>query len=258
MVASQDIPSGTFIIEYVGEVLGTDQFQKRAANSDARHFYFMSLKSDLIIDASKKGNISRFMNHSCNPNCETQKWLVGGKIRIGLFSKKPIKAGTELTFDYKFERFGYCVIEIGMFSNLQFINERSKSKPQACYCGESNCKGTIGIVRKKESEGDSDNDTDDSTSPSSLICSEEEDEVAETIKKKKRNPSKIEDEETLLVFVKTLVLERNVKKIQKYLKMLLDTDSVAILKRFIIFHAVAIIKSFLESYKHDKNITELV
>jgi SET domain-containing protein len=46
-----------------------------------------------IIDAGPKGNLSRFMNHSCDPNLETQKWNVNGDVRVGLFALKDIKAG---------------------------------------------------------------------------------------------------------------------------------------------------------------------
>lgn len=68
--------SGTFIMEYVGEVINSDEFERRAmeyARTKIPHFYFMSLKSDCIIDATIKGNCSRFINHSCEPNAETQK-----------------------------------------------------------------------------------------------------------------------------------------------------------------------------------------
>lgn len=54
-----------------------------------------SLK-DRIIDAGPKGNYSRFMNHSCNPNCETQKWTVNGDIRVGLFALCDIPAGKRM------------------------------------------------------------------------------------------------------------------------------------------------------------------
>lgn len=50
--------------------------------------------------------MARFINHSCNPNSVTQKWVVGKTMRIGIFTKRAVKAGTELTFDYKFERYG--------------------------------------------------------------------------------------------------------------------------------------------------------
>ena len=65
-----------FVMEYVGEVLDAKQFRKRAkkfAKDDVQHFYFMALSGELCIDASHKGNISRFINHSCDPNAETQK-----------------------------------------------------------------------------------------------------------------------------------------------------------------------------------------
>lgn len=66
----------------------------------------MSLRSDAVIDATQKGNISRFINHSCDPNAETQKWTVNGELRIGFFSKKTILKGEEITFDYQFQRYG--------------------------------------------------------------------------------------------------------------------------------------------------------
>jgi histone-lysine N-methyltransferase SETD2 len=71
--------SDTFLMEYVGEVLDPRQFRKRArkyASDDVQHFYFMALSSEYFIDASSKGNISRFINHSCDPNAETQKVFI--------------------------------------------------------------------------------------------------------------------------------------------------------------------------------------
>ena len=66
--------SGTFVIEYVGEILEIDEFEERTLRySASEHFYFMALNGKEIIDASRKGNSSRFINHSCEPNCETQK-----------------------------------------------------------------------------------------------------------------------------------------------------------------------------------------
>jgi len=70
---------GGFVIEYVGEVLDPWQFEQRTkdyARGNQEHFYFMALKSDAIIDATGKGNCSRFINHSCEPNCETQKVIL--------------------------------------------------------------------------------------------------------------------------------------------------------------------------------------
>lgn len=108
--ASAFIASGDFIMEYVGEVLNGEQFEHRATEygkEKNRHHYFMALRSDCVIDATIKGNISRFINHSCDPNAETQKWTVNGELRIGFFSTKDVAAGEEITFDYQFQRYGY-------------------------------------------------------------------------------------------------------------------------------------------------------
>ena len=68
--------SGDFIMEYVGEVVDPEEFRsrvKRYSREGQEHHYFMALKSDEIIDATVKGNLTRFVNHSCEPSCETQK-----------------------------------------------------------------------------------------------------------------------------------------------------------------------------------------
>ena len=63
------------------------------------------------------------MNHSCDPNCITQKWTVGGDTRVGLFALKDIPIGDELTFNYQLESVG------------------DVKKP--CLCGAANCSGQI-------------------------------------------------------------------------------------------------------------------
>eukprot|EP00850_Spirogloea_muscicola_P016142 SM000129S26129 [mRNA] locus=s129:103658:108452:+ [translate_table: standard] len=93
----EPIQKGMFLIEYVGEV----------------------------IDAYRKGNLSRFLNHSCSPNCEVQKWSVGGEVCIGVFAVTDIAANEELTFDYNFELLG-------------------GAHAKKCYCGTVACRGFIG------------------------------------------------------------------------------------------------------------------
>lgn len=56
----------------------------------------MDLGEGEVIDASKKGSILRFVNHSCGPNAETQKWTIQGRRRIGLFAKDDINVGEEV------------------------------------------------------------------------------------------------------------------------------------------------------------------
>ncbi|XP_056630996.1 probable histone-lysine N-methyltransferase CG1716 isoform X2 [Diorhabda sublineata] len=145
--AAANIAFGEFILEYVGEVLDADEFDKRAevySQDKNIHYYFMALRADAIIDATMKGNISRFINHSCDPNAETQKWTVNGELRIGFFSTRTILAGEEITFDYRFQRYG--------------------KEAQKCYCGASICRGWLG------EQPDSDEEEDE----------EEEDEIEET------------------------------------------------------------------------------
>lgn len=49
--------------------------------------------------------LARFVNHSCEPNCEIQKWSVNGRFRMGLFAQRDIEPGEELTYDYNFSLF---------------------------------------------------------------------------------------------------------------------------------------------------------
>lgn len=109
LFASATIAAGTFIMEFVGEVVSMTEFKKRSreyAKNKTRHCYVMTSSGKRLIDATKKGNLTRFVNHSCDPNAETQKWTVNGECRIGIFSKKTIKIFEEITINYQFERFG--------------------------------------------------------------------------------------------------------------------------------------------------------
>lgn len=61
-----------------------------------KHKYVMDLGDGEVIDASQCGSILRFVNHSCGPNAETQKWTIQDKQRIGLFAKDYIEKGVEV------------------------------------------------------------------------------------------------------------------------------------------------------------------
>ena len=108
--AAADLNAGDFVIEYIGEVLDGDMCRgrlKKAHSTNTNNFYRPTLDAGLIIDAGCKSNLARFINHSCSPNCETQKWRARGEPRIGIFARESIKAGTELTFDYQLDSLGY-------------------------------------------------------------------------------------------------------------------------------------------------------
>ncbi|CAO1412083.1 unnamed protein product [Diamesa serratosioi] len=88
---NQPLERGDFIIEYVGELMNATEFNQRLTQKLAnfnKNFYFMSLTKNLYIDAEFYGNMARFFNHSCEPNCEARKIIIDGNTRIGLFSKQ--------------------------------------------------------------------------------------------------------------------------------------------------------------------------
>lgn len=102
-------PSGSLIYEYLGEVVRETTFRQRMAKyaeEGIKHFYFMMLQKEEYIDATKKGGIGRFANHSCNPNSEVQKWVVGRRMRMGIFTKRDVLANEEITFNYNVDRYG--------------------------------------------------------------------------------------------------------------------------------------------------------
>uniref|UniRef100_A0A3Q3IJJ9 Nuclear receptor binding SET domain protein 2 n=1 Tax=Monopterus albus TaxID=43700 RepID=A0A3Q3IJJ9_MONAL len=127
LIALRDIKKGEFVNEYIGELIDEEECRARikyAQENNITDFYMLTIDKDRIIDAGPKGNYSRFMNHSCQPNCETQKWTVNGDTRVGLFAVCDIPAGTELTFNYNLDCLG---------------NEKT-----VCRCGAPNCSGFLG------------------------------------------------------------------------------------------------------------------
>ncbi|GMN70508.1 hypothetical protein TIFTF001_039548 [Ficus carica] len=127
IVADEDIKQGEFVVEYVGEVIDDKTCEERLWNMKHRgetNFYLCEINRDMVIDATYKGNKSRYINHSCCPNTEMQKWIIDGETRIGIFATRDISKGEHLTYDYQFVQFG---------------------ADQDCHCGAAGCRRKLGV-----------------------------------------------------------------------------------------------------------------
>jgi len=146
LAAGQLITKGTFIIQYVGEIFSVDSeigAKRIEKYRGSPCVYLMSTSQNEVIDPTTRGNLARFINHSCDPNSETQKWNVLGEICIGIFAKRDIAEDEELTFDYRFDA--------------------HKTAFTKCLCGTAKCRKFLGycgsditIERLKRSMSDCD------------------------------------------------------------------------------------------------------
>ena len=125
--ALRRIPKNTWIIEYTGERITHDEADQRYDDEamERHHTFLFTVDDQICIDAIRGGNDARFINHSCDPNCEAI--LSDGKIFIAAL--KPIEAGEELSYDY-----GYHLED-------ETMDEAVRKYP--CRCGAKNCRGTI-------------------------------------------------------------------------------------------------------------------
>ena len=122
-----DIPRGQRIIEYVGEVIGWDEAQRRHPHDpgDPNHTFYFHIDDAHVIDALHGGNASRWINHSCQPNCQADE--DGGRIFIR--ARRAIRAGEELNYDY------------GLVIDEPLTPELKADYP--CRCGSRKCRGTL-------------------------------------------------------------------------------------------------------------------
>jgi len=122
------VKKGELVSEYVGEVLDSDLFEARLRDAPKGCVYYMemSTKPRLFLDARFKGNVSRFANHSCDPSAVLGRWDVAGLVRIGLFARRDLSPGDEVTYDYGFTPFNGVTTP--------------------CRCGAATCRGTIEVL----------------------------------------------------------------------------------------------------------------
>ncbi|MCC6930391.1 MAG: SET domain-containing protein-lysine N-methyltransferase [Gemmatimonadaceae bacterium] len=125
--ATRYIPPGVRLIEYAGERLTPAQAESRYPDvaGERHHTFLFAIDDDVVVDAAVNGNEARWINHSCDPNCDA----VIDDGRIWIETIRDIVTGEELAYDYAY-----------------ILEERHTSaakKRFPCHCGADNCRGTI-------------------------------------------------------------------------------------------------------------------
>lgn len=138
--AALDLPAGTTLLEYKGRRITHAQADQRYGYTvDSGHTFLFTLNERYIIDANFGGNSARWINHSCRPNCTAViiEHPSGDpkRDRIFLETKRAVKAGDELTYDYG------IVLAEPHTARLKRI--------WACRCGSRNCSGTMLKPKRK-------------------------------------------------------------------------------------------------------------
>ncbi|MES2953956.1 MAG: SET domain-containing protein-lysine N-methyltransferase [Pseudomonadota bacterium] len=125
--AVQDLAEGETLIEYIGEIINWKEALRRHPHDpkDANHTFYFHIDEDHVIDAKYGGNSSRWINHSCKPNCEADEQ----DGRVFIKALRNIGAGDELFYDY------------GLIIDAPYTKKLLAEYP--CWCGAKNCRGTL-------------------------------------------------------------------------------------------------------------------
>lgn len=123
--AKRRIRVGQKIIEYTGERISNAEADRRYDDESMRrhHTFLFTLDKKTVVDGNSQGNDARYINHSCDPNCEA----VIEKKRIWIYARRNIQPGVELAYDYQYER----------------TKSTEDEKFYECRCGSPKCRGTI-------------------------------------------------------------------------------------------------------------------
>ena len=134
--AARPIRAGERIIEYTGELISWKEADRRPPSDpdDPHHTFLFSLDDGKrVIDANVGGNSARWINHSCDPNCETEETDSG---RVYIQALRDIRPGEELHYDY-------CLIIDGKIT-------KKLERQYRCLCGAPKCRGTMLAKKKKK------------------------------------------------------------------------------------------------------------
>ncbi|CAA3017211.1 isoform 2 of histone-lysine n-methyltransferase atx1 [Olea europaea subsp. europaea] len=128
LYTSQFISQGAMVVEYVGEIVGLRVADKREREYHSGKkvqyksaCYFFRIDKEYIIDATRKGGIARFVNHSCKPNCVARVISGRNEKKVVFLAERDIYPGEEITYDYHF-------------------NYEDEGEKIPCYCNSKNCR----------------------------------------------------------------------------------------------------------------------
>ncbi len=132
--ALQDLAEGEVLIEYVGELISWDEAQRRHPHdpSDPNHTFYFHIDDGRVIDALHGGNVSRWINHSCDPNCESDEQ----DGRVFIKALRNIRAGEELNYDY------------GLIIDEPYTRKLKAEYP--CWCDAASCRGTLLAPKRRQ------------------------------------------------------------------------------------------------------------
>lgn len=129
LIIMESAEPGDLIIEYVGELVRASvanirewKYEREYCGDGIASSYLFRLDGIMVIDATHQGNLARFINHSCDPNCVAKTINLNGSKRIVMYAKKSIRPGEEITYDYKFP------------------TEKDPNKKVKCLCGTGSCR----------------------------------------------------------------------------------------------------------------------
>ena len=125
--ATRRIKAGTRLIEYTGERLTPAQADARYPDvpGERHHTYLFAIDDDVVIDAAVGGNAARWINHSCEPNCDA----VVEDGRIWIETIRAVAPGEELAYDYQYV--------------LEERHTPAAKRRFPCHCGARRCRGTL-------------------------------------------------------------------------------------------------------------------
>lgn len=130
--ATRRIPAGTRLIEYAGERLTPEEADARYPEvpNERHHTFLFAIDDEWVVDAAVDGNEAKWINHSCDPNCDAV--VDDGKIWIETI--RDVQPEEELAYDYAYE--------------LEERHTRAAKARFPCNCGSRRCRGTL-LTRKR-------------------------------------------------------------------------------------------------------------